>query len=160
MKLSAKQQLDLMLELAITWHDGQLDRAGAPFILHPLTVACSLHTTDLELMAIAIGHDLIEDTDFTIDELMLLGFSKRVVDAIACLTKTPGESSKHYHRKIKSNIDAVAVKIADLQHNSDLTRLKVVTEKDVRRTKQYRDLQLKLAKILLADLKVKSQSAV
>lgn len=126
-----------MLMLATQKHDGQFDKGGNPYILHPLKVAHKLRTDDQELFCIAIGHDLIEDTDTTYQELKELGMSDRVIEGIKALTKVPGETFEEYKNKVKSNKDAIQVKMQDLLHNSDLRRLKGVTEKDVRRVEKY-----------------------
>lgn len=129
--------LSKMIAIAATAHAGQTDKAGKAYILHPLKVMHYLKTEDEELMCIAVGHDLCEDTSVTFLQLEEEGFSSRVVEGIRALTKQRGESYEEYKRKVKSNKDAILVKMADLRHNSDLRRLKGVTEKDVARTARY-----------------------
>lgn len=116
------RMLSNMIMLATYKHAGQLDKSGEPYILHPLTVMHLLYTVDEELQCIAVGHDLIEDTDLSLWELMNLGFSPRVVDAIDMLSRIPGESYERYKTRVKSNPDAVRVKLCDLQHNMDPSR--------------------------------------
>lgn len=139
--------LSKMLLLATTEHNGQFDKSGAPYILHSLRVMHYLSTDDEELMCIALGHDLCEDTGVTFAMLVEEGFSARIVEGINCLTKQNGESYDEYKSKVMSNKDAVLVKMADLRHNSDLRRLKGVTEKDVARTAKcmrfYKELEEK-----------------
>lgn len=135
--LTKEEMLEKMISLATERHRGQTDKGGTPYILHPLTVAHLLNTVDLELKTIAIGHDLIEDTDTELDELRQMGFSSRVVAAIGCLTKDKGETFDDYRAKIKTNRDAVEVKLAELRHNTDMTRLGEITQRDFDRVKSY-----------------------
>ena len=106
------------------------------------------------MQCIAVGHDLIEDTDTTLDELSNMGFSLRVRKGIQCLTKTPAaalpgfDADEIYRRKVKSNPDAIRVKIEDLRHNSDIRRLKGVTEKDVARMVRYHEFFLELKDLI------------
>lgn len=134
--------LSKMISLATERHAGQFDKGGRPYILHPLTVMHRLRTDDEELQCIAVGHDLIEDTDTTLDELSNMGFSLRVRKGIQCLTKSDEiiggiDREENYRRMVKSNPDAIRVKIEDLRHNSDIRRLKGVTEKDIARMVRY-----------------------
>lgn len=131
------EMLNKMLVLATNRHAGQFDRGGSPYILHPLKVMYYLKTDDEELQCIALAHDLIEDTDTTFAELHDMGFTKRVIEGIRALTKMPGESYDDYKERVKSNRDAIKVKMCDLRHNTDLRRLKGVTEKDMVRMEKY-----------------------
>ena len=136
--------LNKMLVLATTRHAGQFDRGGNPYILHPLKVMYYLKSNDEELQCIALAHDLVEDTDTTYDELRSMGFTNRVIDGIAALTKLPGESYDQYKERVKANPDAIKVKMADLRHNTDIRRLKGVTEKDLARVEKYQRFYLEL----------------
>jgi len=136
--------LSKMLLIATNAHDGQLDKAGKPYILHCLKVMHYLKTEDEELMCIALGHDLCEDTDITFWDLMDAEMSNRVIEGIRCMTKQRGESYEEYKAKVKSNADSVRVKMADLRHNSDIRRLKGVTQKDIERTVRYHEFYLEL----------------
>ena len=138
------EMLATMLVIAANAHDGQYDKAGKPYILHPLKVMHYLKTDDEELQCIALGHDLFEDTDVTAQTLLDAGISQRVVDGITCMTKMPGESPEQYEAKVLSNLDSIRCKKEDLRHNSDIRRLKGVTEKDVRRIEKYHRFYLKL----------------
>ena len=131
------EMLNKMLVLATNRHAGQFDRGGNPYILHPLKVMYYLKSDDEELQCIALAHDLIEDTDTTFAELKDMGFTDRVIDGIRCLTKMPGESYDDYKQRVKANRDAVKVKMCDLRHNTDIRRLKGVTEKDMIRMEKY-----------------------
>lgn len=144
------EMLDKMLVLAVTRHAGQFDRGGRPYILHTLAVMHKLRSDDEELNCIAVGHDIIEDTNTTYTELREMGFSERVILGIKNLTKVPGESNEEYLDRVKSSQDSIRVKLCDLQHNSDIRRLKGVTEKDFARLQKYNRMYLEL-KIALAD---------
>lgn len=141
------EMLCRMIRLAVERHAGQFDKGGRPYILHPLTVMHRLRTDDEELQCIAVGHDLMEDTPTTALELAQLGFSDRVVRGIGDLTKREGMGDRAYRNQVKRNPDAVRVKIEDLRHNSDIRRLKGVTDKDVARMVRYHEFYLELNKV-------------
>lgn len=136
-------ELNKMIVLATRLHRNQFDRAGQPYILHPLHVMSQLDTTDEELQCIALGHDLIEDTSCTADYLRVLGFSGRVISGIEGLTKQQGQSYEDYQAQVMAARDRMLVKLEDLRHNSDLNRLSragiVPTQKDVDRQQRYLD---------------------
>lgn len=136
-KMKRGEMLNKMLVLATTRHAGQFDRGGNPYILHPLKVMYYLKSNDEELQCIALAHDLVEDTDTTYSELREMGFSERVIQGIVALTKVRGESYDEYKERVKANPDAVRVKMADLRHNTDIRRLKGVTDKDLARIEKY-----------------------
>lgn len=138
------EMLSKMISLATERHAGQFDKGGRPYILHPLTVMHRLRTDDEELQCIAVGHDLVEDTDVTAATLDRLGFSNRVIVGILRLTKEENETEEGYRQKVKSNQDSIRVKIEDLRHNSDIRRLKGVTSKDIVRMIRYHEFYLEL----------------
>lgn len=138
------EMLGKMLTLATVHHTGQFDRGGAPYILHPLKVMHYLKSDDEELMCIALGHDLIEDTAATWAELRAAGMSERVIDGIRALTKLPGQTYEEYKAGVFANEDAMRVKMADLRHNTDIRRLKGVTEKDIARMAKYHTFYLEI----------------
>lgn len=146
--MKSGEMLSRMLVIATNAHSGQFDRAGQPYILHPLKVFHYLKTTDEELQCIAIGHDLLEDTDVTIVQLREAGISERVIVGIQALTKMPGESLDEYKARVKASPDAIRVKMCDLRHNSDIRRLKGVTEKDIQRTIKYQEFYQELKEIV------------
>ena len=146
------EMIDKMIRLAVKGHAGQFDKGGNPYILHVLKVMDNLHSDDEELQCIAIGHDLIEDTKVTAKEMLRQGMSPRVVTAIEMLTKRKGQTDEEYLGLILSSIDCMRVKKADLQHNSDIRRLKGVRPKDITRIIKYHDMWLKI------DAKLKSIS--
>ena len=129
--------LGTMLVIATNAHAGQFDRGGAPYILHPLKVMHYLKSDDEELMCMALGHDVIEDTSMTYRDLRDAGISERVVAGIRALTKLPGQTYEEYKAGVFASEDAMRVKLADLRHNTDIRRLKGVTEKDIARMAKY-----------------------
>lgn len=138
------EMLDKMLVIATNAHAGQFDRGGKPYILHPLRVMSFLKTDDEELLVMALGHDVIEDTSVTYRDLEAAGMSARVIAGIRSLTKVPGETYDEYKLRIFANPDAMKVKMADLRHNTDIRRLKGVTEKDIARMAKYHTFYLEL----------------
>ena len=130
------EALSLAISIATNAHEGQYDRGGKPYILHPLHLMTQL-LFDTELAIVGVLHDVVEDSDITLDDLTLLEFSPRVVGALGLLTHKPGASYEDYIEGICSDYDAIRVKRKDLGHNSDITRLKGITEKDLARTKKY-----------------------
>jgi (p)ppGpp synthase/HD superfamily hydrolase len=129
--------LATMLVIVTNAHNGQFDRGGAPYILHPLKVMHYLKSDDEELMCMALGHDVIEDTSVTYKDLRHAGISERVIDGIRALTKVPGQTYEEYKEGVFACEDAMRVKLADLRHNTDIRRLKGVTEKDIARMAKY-----------------------
>lgn len=138
-----------MLLLAANAHAGQFDRGGKPYILHPLKVMHYLKSDDEELQCIALGHDIIEDTEVTYTELAVAGMSERVIEGIRALTKVRGESYAEYKVRVLQNRDAMRVKLCDLRHNTDIRRLKGVTEKDVARMAKYHEFWVEIQLALL-----------
>lgn len=147
-KLSPNQELALAISLAAQGHIDQRDKGGKPYILHPLKVMHYLKTDDMQLMAIAVMHDLIEDTETTFEDLVEHGFSQRVLLAVNLLTKKDDLSEEDYLKGIKSNEDAVRVKLADLRHNTDVRRLKGLTDKDLLRMRKYHTMHVELTRTL------------
>jgi (p)ppGpp synthase/HD superfamily hydrolase len=138
------EMLGKMLVLVTNAHAGQYDKAGNPYILHPLKVMHYLKTTDEELQCIALGHDVIEDTDVTYQDLKNAEISERAIDGIKSLTKIPGETLDEYKERVFANRDAMEVKLCDLRHNSDIRRLKGITEKDIKRMTKYHQFYLEI----------------
>lgn len=131
------EMLSKAILLATNAHAGQFDKGGNPYILHPLTVMRKLKTEDEELQCAAVLHDVVEDTDTAWEDLLLAGMSMRVVDAVIALTKQRGQSYDGYKKAVFGNRDAMLVKLEDLLTNSDLRRLKGITEKDIARAAKY-----------------------
>lgn len=136
---------ELALKIAYVAHKGQVDKGGLEYINHPLTVASLVKTNEEKIVAIL--HDIIEDTKTTIEELKLYNFSDDIINAIDCLTKKQNQSYEEYKEKIKTNKLAIKVKIADLIHNMDMSRLNNVTKEDIERNIKYNKFLLELIKI-------------
>lgn len=122
-------------QIAKQAHQGQVDKAGVDYIKHPEMVA-SFVNGDLEKAA-AYLHDVLEDTDVTTDELKNAKIPNEVIEAVSVLTKQQGRAYFDYLEEVKANKIARTVKIADLTHNSDMTRLETVSEKDKQRIEKY-----------------------
>lgn len=126
-----------MLKLVVNAHHGQFDKGGVPYAFHCLAVMKLLpESADEEQKCMALGHDLFEDTDVTYEEVFA-AFGTRVAQGILAMTKQKGVAYEDYITVLMKNKDAVMVKMADLRHNSDITRLKGVTEKDIKRMEKY-----------------------
>ena len=130
-----QSQSEKAYEIAKKAHLGQVDKAGEDYIKHPEKVASFVKTG--EEKAVAYLHDVIEDTELTLEDLNKYDFSKEVLEAVDIITKKRGEDYQSYLNSVKKNKLARAVKLADLRHNSDLTRLIKVTEKDIKRKEKY-----------------------
>lgn len=138
------EMLAKMLVIATNAHDGQFDKGGAPYILHPLRVMSFLKDDDEELQCIALGHDVIEDTSVTYADLRQAGISERVITGIRALTKQPGQTYDEYKQVVFGSLDAMRVKLCDLRHNTDIRRLKGVTDKDIERMAKYQKFYLEI----------------
>lgn len=135
--ITTAQLLANAIAFAAERHRCQTDKAGAPYVMHTLKVMHYTRSDDPELMAIAVLHDVIEDTSATYEDLKNIGMTPRVIAGVAAMTKQPGQTPEEYLEQVLKNQDAVLVKMADLRHNSDIRRLKGVTEKDIRRIEKY-----------------------
>ena len=122
-------------EIAEHVHAGQVDKAGKPYIGHPAAVAGFVDGE--EEKAVAWLHDVVEDTETTLDDLRGYGFSDEIVEAVDCVTRRKGEDRSDYLARVKSNPLATVVKLADLRHNSDLSRLENPGQKDFERRNKY-----------------------
>ena len=124
------------LQLSFEAHKDQLDKSGMPYVYHPFHVAEQMEGEDTTIVALL--HDVVEDSDYTVDDLREMGFSEAVCGAITLMTRDPAIPYLDYVEKIKENPIARAVKLADLRHNSDLARLDHVDEKALERVEKYR----------------------
>ena len=124
------------MELAYRAHHGQFDKNGVPYVFHPFHLAEQMDTE--ETVTAALLHDVVEDTDYTLEDLRAMGFPDPVLEALSLLTHDPSVPYMEYVKRLKNNPIARAVKLADLTHNSDLSRLPAVTEKDLARVEKYR----------------------
>ena len=132
--------LEQTIAFAALQHEGQVDKAGAPYILHPLRVLNNLgREATLAAQMAAILHDVVEDCAVTLDELRRMGYPSEVVEAVDALTKRPEEMADYEAaiRRLSSNPIARRVKISDLTDNLDLTRIPKPTGKDRARLTKY-----------------------
>jgi (p)ppGpp synthase/HD superfamily hydrolase len=139
--------MDLQAAIAISCeaHKNQLDKAGEPYILHPLRLMFQFEDTHLRI--IAVLHDVVEDSNLTINDLQKKGFDKKVLDALECLTKKENESYEQFIDRVSKNVLATVVKIADLKDNMNISRLAQITEKDLLRLKKYHSALNKLSRL-------------
>jgi GTP diphosphokinase / guanosine-3',5'-bis(diphosphate) 3'-diphosphatase len=124
------------IEIATRAHAGQVDKAGAPYIEHPLRVMRSLESERDKISAML--HDVIEDTSVTLQDLAAQGFEQDIIDAVDALTKRRGETRMQAAARAAVNPIARRVKLADNADNMDLSRIKNPTEKDLARMVEYR----------------------
>ena len=123
------------LKLCFEAHKEQIDKSGMPYVFHPFHLAEQMQ--DEESTIVALLHDVVEDTDYTLDDLSKMGFDDSVLTAINLMTHEDGVPYMNYVEQIKTNPIAKIVKLADLRHNSDMTRLDVVTPRDQERAEKY-----------------------
>ena len=136
MNTAEQSMVDLALSIARKAHEGQLDKAGVDYIEHPIYVASQVDTE--EEKAVALLHDVIEDSPVSAEELLQAGLPETVVTAVQVLTKKKEQDYQTYLETVKKNPLARVVKLADLKHNSNLSRLSSITEKDRERLKKYK----------------------
>ena len=125
------------LKLSFECHKEQVDKTGMPYVFHPFHLAEQM--TDEISTVCALLHDVVEDTSYTFDDLCDMGFPDTVIRVLRLLTHDPAVPYLDYVRAIKSNEIATRVKLADLRHNSDTTRLDVVDEWALAREAKYRE---------------------
>lgn len=125
--------------MACERHAGQVDKAGQDYIQHPLRVMENVQQPHAKICAVL--HDILEDTPTTIDELKVLGFEQKIIDAIIAVTKVNGENRFQAVQRTVKNPIACEVKLADLSDNMDLSRLPKISAKDLIRYKQYQKVQ-------------------
>jgi (p)ppGpp synthase/HD superfamily hydrolase len=134
------------LKISFNAHKDQVDKTGVPYVFHPFHLAEQMD--DEASTCVALLHDVVEDTDYTFDDLRNEGFTKEIIDAIKLLTHDPSVPYLDYINKIKENVISTKVKLADLKHNSDLSRLDLSVDKIPPKLELY----LKAIKILKGDL--------
>jgi (p)ppGpp synthase/HD superfamily hydrolase len=127
--------LEDALALAVEAHRGQQDKAGDPYILHPLRLM--LRFDDEAARLVALLHDVAEDSDTSLDDLRAEGYPEAVLAALDCLTHHEGEAYADYIQRIKPNPLARRVKLADLEDNMNLARLSRLAERDIERLQKY-----------------------
>ena len=143
--VEVKVNLEKAIQIAVEAHAGDVDKGGSPYILHPLRVMLSLQSEDE--MIVGVLHDVVEDSDWSFEDLARQGFSEVILEALKSVTKTSGtESYADFISRAKSNAIGRKVKIADITDNLDITRLDTVTEKDVARLIKYKSALVDLNK--------------
>ena len=127
--------LEKAILIAVQAHHGQTDKAGDPYILHSLRVM--LHMTHEKGMVAAVLHDVVEDTKWTTADLRQEGFSEEVLGLVDCLTRREQESYEKFIERVNLNPTARRIKIADLEENMDVKRIREPKEEDWERAKKY-----------------------
>lgn len=124
------------LKLSFEAHKEQLDKSGMPYVFHPFHLAEQM--PDEDCTVVALLHDVIEDTEYGVEDLQALGFSDTVLTALMLMTHEDDTPYLDYVAVLNANPIARTVKLSDLKHNSDLSRLSVVTDKDLQRVEKYK----------------------
>lgn len=127
--------LEMAIEIAAKAHAGQVDRAGEPYILHPLRIMLRMSSPDERIAAML--HDVVEDTAVTLSELEALGFSESILQAVGALTMRQDEGYEAYLQRAATNEIARKVKLADLEDNLNVLRLRQIGAKDADRLNKY-----------------------
>jgi (p)ppGpp synthase/HD superfamily hydrolase len=127
--------LEQAIALAVQAHTGQQDKAGRPYILHPLRVMLA-QTTDAEMIA-AVLHDVVEDTPVTLEDLQAAGFSAEVLAAVESVTHREDETYEAYLERCRANPIGLRVKLADLHDNMDIRRIQTLSQRDMARLERY-----------------------
>ena len=124
------------MKLCYEAHKDQVDKSGLPYVFHPAHVAEQM--TDEATTIVALLHDVVEDTDYTLEDLAAEGFEKEILEAVALMTHEDDVPYLDYVAKLKNNPIARAVKLADLAHNSDLSRIGEVDDETRKRLEKYK----------------------
>ena len=127
--------IEKAIEIAAREHAGATDKAGAPYLYHPLRLMFAVSSIDEKIAAVL--HDVVEDTPITLIDLKNEGFSDTIIDAIDSLTKRKGETRLQAAQRAASNPISRVVKLADVADNMDLSRISDPTERDFARLKEY-----------------------
>ena len=134
--MNLTEQLKLAIEIAISAHNGQLDtHNGRPYIEHPFRVMNAGHT--LQEKIVGVLHDVVEDTDWTLNKLKAEGFTNEIVDGIDAVTRRDNESYDDYIIRVQTNSLGIRVKLNDLTDNMDIRRWKEVQYQDLARLQKY-----------------------
>jgi (p)ppGpp synthase/HD superfamily hydrolase len=138
--------LQRAIEIAVEAHKGQLQKNGLPYVLHPLKMMLLMPSSTAKIVAVL--HDVVEDSDWTFEQLKAEGFSQEILDALDCLTHRKYEPYADYINKIATNKLAIEVKLADLKDNIDITRISnQLSERDWERLQKYHKAWQQLSKI-------------
>lgn len=124
------------MKLCFKAHKDQVDKSGMPYVFHPFHVAEQM--TDEVTTIVALLHDVVEDTDYTLEDIAAEGFGEDILKAVALMTHEDDIPYLDYVAKLKENPIARAVKLADLAHNSDLSRIGEIDEETKRRLEKYK----------------------
>ena len=124
------------MKLCFKAHKDQVDKSGMPYVFHPFHVAEQM--TDEVTTIVALLHDVVEDTDYTLEDIAAEGFGKEILEAVALMTHEDDVPYLDYVAKLKDNPIARAVKLADLAHNSDLSRIGEIDEETKQRLEKYK----------------------
>ena len=124
------------MKLCFKAHKDQVDKSGMPYVFHPFHVAEQM--TDEATTIVALLHDVVEDTDYTLGDIAAEGFGKEILEAVALMTHEDDVPYLDYVAKLKDNPIARAVKLADLAHNSDLSRIGEIDEETKQRLEKYK----------------------
>ena len=125
----------IALKLCFEAHKNQVDKSGMPYVFHPFHLAEQMETE--HEVIVALLHDVVEDSHYTLEDLKAAGFPEDILEAVALLTHDIKVPYEEYIKAIKPNKLARAVKMADLRHNSDVTRLETADERVLSRMKKY-----------------------
>ena len=136
--------IEKSLEIALKAYAGQKDKAGKTYILHPLRLMNNVATE--EEMAVALLHDVIEDSDYTEHDLLNKGIPSKVIEAVKCLSKLDGEDYEDFISRVLENELATKIKIVDIEDNINILRLNTLSDKDLKRIAKYHNAWLKLKK--------------
>jgi hypothetical protein len=146
MEKTKPQLLARAIAIAAEAHQRQLDKAGSPYILHPLRMMMRAQSLDEQIVAVL--HDVVEDSDWTLEQVALEGFGE-IITALDCLTHRPDEGYDDYLDRILTNRLATQVKFYDLEDNMTLTRLSALTERDLERVSKYHQAHHRLLEALV-----------
>ena len=138
--------LERAIAIATKAHEGQFDKGGNSYIEHPLHVMSKMNTVEEKIVAVL--HDVVEDTNVTLEDLKKEGFSSEIIEGIDSVTRRKDETYKEFILRAKENTIGREVKIQDLLQNKDLSRIHNPTEADFSRIKRYDDALLALGEII------------
>ena len=133
--MNEEELLEKAIAIAVNAHQGQKDRYNSPYILHPLRVMARLDSATEKIVGIL--HDVVEDTDWTFDQLSREGFPATILSALECVTKKEGEEYEAFVKRSARDPVARRVKLADLEDNMDLRRMPQATDQDLPRLQKY-----------------------
>lgn len=127
--------IETSLQIALNAYKDKKDKAGEAYILHPLRLMAKMET--IEEKTVALLHDVVEDSDYTADYLKSEGIPSNIVDAVLALTKNEGEDYESFIERVLTNKLAIKVKIADIEDNINVLRLKSISNTDLQRVEKY-----------------------